>query len=206
MGKQWRPAASLLVLREQLNAEHPGRDTSADGIIGDKRHTTGDHLPNARGVVHAIDVTHDPAHGLDIAQLAEQLRNSRDSRIKYVICNRRIFAGENGPAPWVWRPYDGSDPHTGHLHLSVVSGWISDMTMAWAIGALKEDDMTPEEHAELIELRRVTDQTNAAVMALITGSPTASGSGGRFPATPNAMAGLVDAVADAVIARLDQRA
>jgi hypothetical protein len=43
-------------------------------------------------VVTALDVTHDPANGVDPGALAETLRTSRDPSIKYIISNRRIAA------------------------------------------------------------------------------------------------------------------
>jgi hypothetical protein len=69
------------------------------------------------GVVTAIDITHDPAHGVDTYEMAETLRLNRDKRIKYVISNRRIFSSE--VSAWVWRPYHGANPHDHHVHVSV---------------------------------------------------------------------------------------
>jgi hypothetical protein len=142
----WRAARSVLVLFDQLNVLYPNRSRASDGTIGDENHTPpSDHLPDARGVVRAGDYTHDPAHGADMGRISEDLRRSRDRRIKYVIFNRRLFAGIGGLSPWVWRRYTGSDPHDRHLHLSVVSSAIADDTRYWQIG----EDMTPEEHAWL---------------------------------------------------------
>jgi hypothetical protein len=70
--------------------------------------------------VRALDVTHDPAHGCDAGKIAEALRLSQDARIKYVIWARRIFYAA-GSEPYRWQRYSGSDPHTGHVHLSVVA-------------------------------------------------------------------------------------
>ena len=132
----WRAACSLLVLRDQLDAMAPGRSRASDGIIGDAEHRqdpTSDHNPDDHGVVHAIDLTHDPAHGADMGAVSEALRASKDPRIKYVIFNRRIFSATN--QPWVWRRYTGtSDPHTGHMHLSVLGGVLGDSQQLWSIG------------------------------------------------------------------------
>jgi hypothetical protein len=141
----WRAARSLLVIRDQVNAAAPGRDTSADGIIGDAAHSSrdSDHNPDQYGIVRAIDMTQDPAHGADMGVVAEALRCSRDSRIKYVIWNRRIFSATI--SPWTWRSYSGTDPHTGHLHLSVVSDARADETRLWSIGITppeEDDEMT----------------------------------------------------------------
>lgn len=114
----WRPAKSITVFLGQINKMYPGRSKASDGILGDAAHASrpSDHNPNAQGVVCAIDITHDPKHGLDIADVAETLRTNRDNRIKYVIANRKIFI----PPNWNWQTYTGSaDPHTNHLHLSV---------------------------------------------------------------------------------------
>jgi hypothetical protein len=39
-----------------------------------------------------MDITHDPAHGVDAPALGEMLRLSEDPRIKYVVSNARIFS------------------------------------------------------------------------------------------------------------------
>jgi hypothetical protein len=73
------------------------------------------------GVVTAMDITHDPAHGVDCSALAQSLRDmgrNGDPRVKYVIWNRRIASAK---ARWTWRAYTGSNPHNKHLHLSVTS-------------------------------------------------------------------------------------
>jgi hypothetical protein len=121
----WRVAESLETLRKQLNALYPNRSKVSDGGIGDARHQnnpTSEHNPytkdkNGIGVVRARDFTHDPKNGLDCNKLAEALVNSRDERIKYIIWNRRIVSSK--VSPWKWRPYNGSNPHNKHLHLSV---------------------------------------------------------------------------------------
>lgn len=162
----WRVAGSLLRLRDQLNAAHPNRSKASDGTIGDAAHaaSVSDHNPDAAGVVRALDVTHDPKHGLDAGELAEQLRRSRDPRIKYVISERRIFAGFQGPQPWVWRPYTGSDPHTSHVHVSVIAGTAADEQYSWQLTAGNTPPPAVPAHpttagsltVKLIDLRNVT--------------------------------------------------
>lgn len=123
----WRVAKSLDRLLAQLNAFAPRRSKASDGSIGDATHATraSDHNPhyvlNGQALVTARDFTHDPADGLDCQWLADTLARSRDPRIKYVIWNRRIMSGAGGPSSWAWRPYDGTNAHTKHLHLSVVA-------------------------------------------------------------------------------------
>ena len=119
----WRVAKSLLHLRDQVNARWPNRRKDSDGTIGNAEHSsrTSDHNPNPEGVVCAIDITHDPASGCDSYALAETLRANRDPRIKYIISNRRIASGSDGPAAWTWRKYTGANPHDHHCHISVKS-------------------------------------------------------------------------------------
>jgi hypothetical protein len=116
----WRVADSLVTLRDQINTLAPDRDKSSDGTIGDQSHQArkSDHNPNAAGVVQAMDITNDPAHGLVSRDIAELLRLSQDRRIKYVISNRQIFSST--VSPWQWRPYTGVNAHTKHVHISVV--------------------------------------------------------------------------------------
>lgn len=120
----WIVAESLERLRQQANALAPNRSKASDGTIGDAAHaSTSDHVPRliaGTNVVSALDLTHDPTGGLDCAKLCAALIASKDSRIKYVIYARRIISGAGGPHPWVSRVYSGANPHTAHLHLSVV--------------------------------------------------------------------------------------
>lgn len=117
--KPWRLAKSLVVLRDQINHLYPHRSKDWDGSVGDLFHSqrASDHNPDPAGVVHAIDVTHDPANGCDGRALADALRASADKRIKYVIHHGRIFSSTI--SPWQWRPYAGPNPHDHHVHISV---------------------------------------------------------------------------------------
>lgn len=106
-------AASLVALRSEINARWPGRDTGSDGWIGDARHaaTRSEHNPDARGIVHALDVDVD---GINAAALARDLIG--DPRVWYVIWNRVIWSRTHD---WAALRYAGADPHTGHLHVSI---------------------------------------------------------------------------------------
>ena len=119
--RDWRVAESLQVLLKQVNELAPNRDKSSDGSIGNSEHSarTSDHNPDDDGVVKARDITNDPAHGVDSQKMAQQIVDSRDSRVKYIISNRRIISGDAGPKPWLWRSYDGPNPHNHHFHISV---------------------------------------------------------------------------------------
>jgi len=133
----FRVAKSILTLRDQIDKMAPGRDKSNDGTIGDtsSQARKSDHNPNSDGVVTAIDITHDPSHGVDAGAIVEALRASRDPRIKYIIWNRRTFSSEVNP--WEWRPYTGPNPAENHFHLSVVSDQLlyDDESKLWMISA-----------------------------------------------------------------------
>lgn len=129
----WRLANSLIVLRNQVNAAYPNRNRLSDGTIGDAAHALvkSEHNPNSEGVVTAMDITHDPANGADMNVFAQSLIT--DPRTWYVIFNRRIW--EDG----AWAPYNGSNPHDKHLHISTKQNKASyDDTRVWP---LKEDDL-----------------------------------------------------------------
>jgi hypothetical protein len=119
----WFLAPSLRALFAEVNQIAPRRNKRSDGSVGDTSHQArrSDHNPDrsAGGVVRAIDVTHDPGGGCDCNQLARKIRERRDPRVAYVIWNRRIMAGQGGPSPWVWRRYNGPNPHDHHLHVSI---------------------------------------------------------------------------------------
>lgn len=125
----YRVANSLNVLLNQLNNMAPRRSKASDGAIGDPAHASrvSDHNPDRYGVVRARDYTHDPAGGLDCHWLADKLVRSGDARIKYIIWNRRIWQGS-------WSYYSGTNPHTQHLHLSVVADSRADQTHPWNLG------------------------------------------------------------------------
>ena len=134
----WRVAKSLLKLRDQVNARAPNRDKSSDGTIGDASHQSrsSDHNPwvvdGGIGVVTAIDISNDPAHKVVSRDIAEAIRASKDSRVKYVISNRQIFSSET--KSWEWRTYTGPNPHTAHVHISVKPlRIVYDNEMAWAL-------------------------------------------------------------------------
>lgn len=118
----WRVANSLLKLRDQVNAKWPGRSKESDGTIGNAEHSSreSDHNPDPNGVVCAMDITHDPAHGFNSYTFADAMLKRQDARVKYIISNRRIGAGPTGQSPGVWRPYHGKNPHDHHCHISVM--------------------------------------------------------------------------------------
>ena len=131
--RPWRLAYALQELREQLDDLFPERSKKSDGSIGDAKHASrsSDHNPHVlqgnMGIVTAIDITHDPASGVDGFALSRKL--ILDYRVKYVIWNRQIY---NKNVSVNWRTYRGSNPHDKHVHVSVLPGQgIYDSRVPW---------------------------------------------------------------------------
>lgn len=165
----YRIAKSLDQMRSQVNFHAPSRSKASDGWIGDAKHaaTTSDHNPWVKdgktGIVTALDVTHDPAKGIDTWKLADHLRIKRDPRIKYVISNGRIFSSI--VAPWTWRKYSGSNPHRSHIHVSVHSTKNHyDKETQWDLGlgagATPPSPPAPDDPASRPVLRKGPPYTN----------------------------------------------
>ena len=137
-GAGWRLARSLQVLRNECNAKAPNRNKSSDGTIGNASHAArpSRHNPNNNRVVCAMDITHDPAHGMDTYAMFDYLRTHPHPDLEYVISNRRIASRTKG---WTVRPYGGASPHSRHIHIAVGRGPESeprepyDDTNAWGI-------------------------------------------------------------------------
>lgn len=113
----------------------PSRSKASDGIIGDPAHQArvSDHNPDARGIVHAIDLTYDPDHGFDARAEGEQIRlrctTGHENRVKYLVSydgHGDIICSPIGS--WRWRRKAGSD-HASHLHISILSlTWVEAST------------------------------------------------------------------------------
>lgn len=136
----YRIAKALDTLRSQVNAAWPNRSKISDGWIGDAAHSSraSDHNPwvkdGSMGVVTALDITHDPAHGVDGGQISETIKV--DPRVKYVIYNRRIY---NPSVLKAWRAYHGTNPHTKHVHVSVRPEKANyDSTLPWNLEGVIE--------------------------------------------------------------------
>jgi lysozyme family protein len=158
---KWRVAKALEHLRGQLNAAFPQRSKASDGTIGDAAHASrsSDHNPwvvdEGIGVVTAFDVTHDPANGCDAGQIAEAIRGSRDSRIKYIIWNRRIANSKKLGVveAWTWRAYTGASPHNHHCHISVQSEKaLYDDRRDWVIRGHGELEANTDDEARQLDL------------------------------------------------------
>lgn len=107
----------LVRLRAEFNMLFPARDERSDGWIGDAAHQAehSDHNPDARGLVHAIDVDTDLGDNADMQDFVNYLVARHETRLTYIIFERTIWSASHN---WNGRLYTGSDPHTGHVHIS----------------------------------------------------------------------------------------
>jgi len=121
-GRKWTASEAVAKLGTQVDAAQPiGHAT--DGTVAGKAHDqvnpSSDHRPHpfsGPGIVRAIDIGVNPGD-----PLAENLRLNEDPRIKYVIHQGRTFSGVDSSMPFVWRDYDGPNPHDTHIHVSVLT-------------------------------------------------------------------------------------
>lgn len=152
----WRTALSLRVAFDQLNGARPNRSRRSDGTIGNAAHqsSTSDHNawiddPAAvANVVSAADFTDDPAAGLDWT-VADARAFLADPRAKYAIVDDTFVDRDARGAIRVRRYLDvnprRTNPHRGHLHLSVQSAKaLYDSSAPWdAITAKVGQSPTP---------------------------------------------------------------
>lgn len=122
-----RLVPALVQLRAQINALYPKRDKASDGWVGDTAHAArvSDHNPDSNGWVHALDVDRD---GIDPYGLVETAVD--DNRVNYVIFERTIWSRTYA---FRARRYTGSNPHTAHVHISVLHGGPAGDGRAWAL-------------------------------------------------------------------------
>ena len=109
-------------LREQIDDDYPDRQRHSDGWVADARHVAkgnSDHIPDARGIVRALDIDADlNAHKEEAYALVEKIRKCAkrgDKRIKYIIYDDQIMSPIMN---WKRRKYRGANPHRSHFHIS----------------------------------------------------------------------------------------
>jgi hypothetical protein len=123
VAKRATPAA-IAVLR-QATAISPSRKKASDGLLPSKAHIN--QSPNSdHNTGFAVDLTHDPKHGIDCFDIFEKLKE--DARVKYLIFQGKIWSKEK--AKQGNRVYSGSNPHNKHLHISINDGMGKD-TSPW---------------------------------------------------------------------------
>lgn len=150
----WELAPALEALFRDVNREWPSRSKASDGTIGDAAHAArkSEHNPNREpdddvpdGYVTAADIT---SSGIDADRLIKAM--IADPRTWYVIHRGRIHSRTYGFAN---RPYTGSNPHNGHVHISLVqTREACNSTAAWLAPKRTE---TPFQRATRIAAQRL---------------------------------------------------
>jgi|GEM_PF-3906109 len=149
-----RPARSLTTLQAELNAIWPGRQPDLGFVTGYK--SAGNfsgHNPNNLGIVMAYDIgtyVNGSINEPDGRALADYLRTDCNEKLQYLIhdmgpagVQQPMIAGNH--TNWAWQAYTGADPHSNHIHLSIVDLYwgdptnvpasVYDSTSPWGIAA-----------------------------------------------------------------------
>jgi len=120
----WRVAESLQRLLEQVNQRRRDETkpaTAQSAILG-IRAATPTTIPGSSTAISAwlppATSPTIPKNGCDAQKIADSIVASKDPRVKYIIWNRQICSSE--VRPWTWRKYPGGNPHTKHIHISVL--------------------------------------------------------------------------------------
>ena len=116
--------AALAVLR-QATALRPKRKKASDGLLPSAAHQK-QNPDSDHNLGLAVDLTHDPANGVDCAVIFEKLKE--DKRVAYLIFKGTIWSEEKKDLGD--RRYTGSNPHNKHLHISIKSTMAAD-TSPW---------------------------------------------------------------------------
>jgi hypothetical protein len=148
-GDGWHLAPSLIALEAEVDKRWPKRSRVSDGSIGDQAHAArssehnpdrdADGMPN--GAVSAIDITA-TNNTLREAVLKAAIGSPR---VWYVINRGSIWSRTHG---WEKRDYDGSNPHTNHIHISLAqTKRAHDDTSSWGIAETEpvKPAATPDE-------------------------------------------------------------
>ena len=129
------PAPACTQALTEATSLWPNRSKASDGICASAQHHKNN--PNSdHDLGNAFDLTHDPAHGVNCPALVSLLISRRDQRVKYIIHNRLIYNRTTGfvPKPYLPKPGMVYNPHTTHMHVSILSSARGD-TSPWFGGA-----------------------------------------------------------------------
>lgn len=131
-------APSLSRLFRELDAAWPRRDRRTDGWLRFRRagEIFSDHNPDFAGRVHAIDIDKD---GIS-PDLVVQAIIRFPRVVNYVIWNRQIWSNWRNFRP---RRYTGtSNPHTDHIHVSILhTNTARNFRGPWGIAPLPDVDL-----------------------------------------------------------------
>jgi hypothetical protein len=123
VAKSATPAA--IAMLRQATALAPWRRKATDGLLPSIAHLK--QSPNSdHNTGLAVDLTHDPKHGIDCAEIFQKLKE--DERVEYLIFNNKIWSRKY--AKQGDRKYTGSNPHKSHIHVSIRPEFAND-TSPW---------------------------------------------------------------------------
>lgn len=144
-GKGWVLAPALVDLIDEVDRRWPARSTKSDGSIGDASHAArpSEHNPDRdpdgmpRGMVSAVDITKESAG------MMTELRKAvcADPRTWYVIHDRKIYSRTNG---FKAKAYDGPNPHTAHMHVSLLQTEDAAKAGPWGVSAPGKAPAAPD--------------------------------------------------------------
>ena len=117
-----KPSPAAVAVLRQASAIAPKRMKASDGLLPSAAHVK--QNPNSdHNTGLAVDLTHDPHHGIDCGDLFVKLRD--DKRVLYLIFSGHIWSAERG-----LRVYTGPNKHVKHLHISIKEKYAKD-TSPW---------------------------------------------------------------------------
>lgn len=179
--RAWVLIACLKQLFAEFDRIAPNRDHASDGSIGDTAHQeeVSDHNADEVGSVplhdadntnevHAIDVDIDlKESNLAMEKVVQfllgRVRSGKETRLRYIIYNRRIWEASNG---WKQRTYTGASAHTEHAHFSASYDSAKEAsTASWHLEDIPVA-LTPADETKIRAI--VKDEATKAVMAVFT--------------------------------------
>jgi len=148
-------APAIRVCRDQINGMYPKRDKSSDGIWPSAAHTL--QNPNSdHEAGNALDID-DDLSGID--GKAPQVDGEFALRLSMHPANNYVLHDSGLYRDGVRYPYQGSNPHTGHVHISVMESRRGD-TSPWDIG---QEEVMARTHAA-ITITDLGDPTHRAAL------------------------------------------
>lgn len=165
----WHLAPSLKALFAEVDARWPKRDKSSDGTLGDAAHASraSEHNPDhdadpmPTGAVSAADITKDSAAMIEAVRKALVA----DDRTWYVIHDGHIWSRTHG---FEKRPYTGTNPHRGHLHVSLRQTKAAhDDTSSWGIRRTTDKPAEPVEPTKAPPTLRRGSNPDAELVATL---------------------------------------
>ena len=164
----WSLAHNLRVRHDAVEAVWPG---TVIGEVGDPAHLAeqSDHNPDARGIVHAIDIMTygDEAKAAVVLDWLADAPGDLEYWIHALGGHPTIWSRSHG---FIARPYTGSNPHTDHVHVSGRHGTVGENAQTGTGYSTAAEAMTPE-GIDMLTAQQVWD---APIHNSVTGTDVAA--------------------------------